>query len=108
MPNTTQPVSDKIHTQSRVVSAIAYDDSRMKPGKCEREGAENGVGHPQYSSEQVNTFCLLKGSGGPQPGSAAVKCAHSTSAARVCRFGSRVGTWHHLASHAAVGVPHTK
>ena len=27
---------------------------------------------------------------------------------RVGRFGSRVQTWHRLASHAVVGVPHIK
>ena len=26
----------------------------------------------------------------------------------VCRFGFRVRTWHHLASHAVVDVPHIK
>ena len=26
----------------------------------------------------------------------------------VCQFGFRVWTWHHLASHAVVGVPHIK
>ena len=27
---------------------------------------------------------------------------------RVCPFGSQVWTWHHLANHAVVGVPHIK
>ena len=26
----------------------------------------------------------------------------------VCRFGSQVQTWHRLASHAVIGVPHIK
>ena len=26
----------------------------------------------------------------------------------VCQFGSWVWTWHHLKSHAAVGIPHIK
>uniref|UniRef100_A0A9L0K1W5 Protein Churchill n=1 Tax=Equus asinus TaxID=9793 RepID=A0A9L0K1W5_EQUAS len=35
-----------------------------------------------------------------RPGGAAVKCTRSASAARILRFGSRVRTWHYLASHA--------
>ena len=44
-----------------------------------------------------------------RPSGAAVKYAHSTSQQPgVPQFGSRVWTWHHLARHAVVGVPHIK
>ena len=44
-----------------------------------------------------------------QPGGEAVKFARSASQRpRVCQFGSWVQTWHRLASHAVVGVPHIK
>ena len=44
-----------------------------------------------------------------RPGGAAVKFTRSTSQwPRVRGFGSRVWTWHHLARHAVVGVPHIK
>ena len=42
------------------------------------------------------------------PSGTVVKFAHSTSAAGVHRFGSRVQTWHCLSSNAVVGIPHTK
>ena len=42
------------------------------------------------------------------PGDAAVKCTCSTSVARDSLFGSWVRTWHCLASHVVVGVPHIK
>ena len=42
-------------------------------------------------------------------GGAAVKCPRSASQRpRVCHFGSRVQTWHRLASHAVIGVPRIK
>ena len=43
-----------------------------------------------------------------QPGGTVVKFALSAKFADVCGFGSRVQTWHCLASHAVVGVPHIK
>ena len=43
------------------------------------------------------------------PGGSPVKCARSTSRRpEVRRFGSWVQTWHRLACHAVVGVPHRK
>ena len=42
------------------------------------------------------------------PGGAVVVKFTSSSAARVCRFGSQMQTWYHLESHAVVGVPHIK
>ena len=43
-----------------------------------------------------------------QPGGAAVKLAHSASAARGLQVRIRVWTWHRLVHHAVVGVPHIK
>ena len=43
------------------------------------------------------------------PGGAVIKFARSASQRPgVCWFGSRVWTWHRLAHHAVVGVPHIK
>ena len=51
----------------------------------------------------------IKSNAGGQPGGATVKFARSASRwPRVHRFGSQVRTWHHLASHAVVGIPHIK
>ena len=54
--------------------------------------------------------CLLKKSTHRGwPGGTVVKFARSVSRRpRVREFGSRVRTWHHLARHAVVGVPHIK
>ena len=55
------------------------------------------------------TLCIRKEEGRGRPGGAAVKCARSTSLRPgVRRFGSRVQTWHCLASHAVVGIPRIK
>ena len=43
-----------------------------------------------------------------QPGGAAVKCACSALAAQGSPVGSQVRTWHCLAQHAVVGIPHIK
>ena len=44
-----------------------------------------------------------------RPGGAVVKCACSASGRpEVRRFGSQVRTWHCLARHAVVGIPHIK
>ena len=44
-----------------------------------------------------------------QPGGTAVECWHvPVQWPGVRRFGSRVWTWHGLAGHAVVGVPHIK
>ena len=43
-----------------------------------------------------------------QPGGIVVKCACSASAARGLLVRIQVRTWHRLASHAVVGVPHIK
>ena len=43
-----------------------------------------------------------------RPGGVGVKCARSALAARVRQSRSRVWTWHYLAGHAVVGVPHIK
>ena len=42
------------------------------------------------------------------PGGTAVKLPRSTSVARGLPVLSQVRTWHHLSSHAVVGVPHIK
>ena len=46
---------------------------------------------------------------GFRPSGATVKCAHSASQRLgICWFGFQVQTWHPLASHAVVGIPHIK
>ena len=59
------------------------------------------------SSKRILWFKTNKTRG--RPCGAAVKCACSASQRPgVRQFGSQVRTWHCLASHAVVGVPHIK
>ena len=54
-------------------------------------------------------FFFFKINFGGWPGGAAVKLARSASRRPgVCWFGFQVQTWHCLASHAVVGIPHIK
>ena len=45
---------------------------------------------------------------GGQPDGTAVKFAYSTSAAQGSPLQILGAAWHHLASHAVVGIPHIK
>ena len=60
-------------------------------------------------NRSIGWKCEFKEEIGAGPGATAVKCACSASRRpRVRWFGSQVQTWHRVASHAGVGVPHIK
>ena len=72
--------------------------------------SDPGKWQPPLLDPAGSSLCvlLLKLSEG-RPGGIAVKCTCSASRQPgVCQFGSRVRTWHCLARHAVVGVPHIK
>ena len=63
------------------------------------------LGSAWKNSEKTNQIRMLASG---RPGGAAVKLTCSTLGPGVCQFRSQVQTWHRLASHAVVGIPHIK
>ena len=61
----------------------------QRKGVFREKSSINGQGGAGQVAQWLSSHVLLQ-----QPG--------------VHRFGSQVWTWHHLASHAVVGIPHIK